>query len=38
MKIDRTGPSTIGHHDWGNKRYFFRQYPQLMTDVLKGGY
>ena len=22
MKIDRTGPSTIGHHDWGNKRYF----------------
>ena len=38
MKIDRTGPSTIGHHDWGNKKYFSRQYPHLTTDVLKGGY
>jgi len=38
MKIDRTGPSTIGHHDWGDKNHFSRQYPHLTTEVLKGGY
>ena len=38
MKIDRTGPSTIGHHDWGDKMHFSRQYPHLTTNVLKQGY
>ena len=38
MKIDRTGPSTIGHHDWGYKHRFSRQYPHLTTEVLKMGY
>ena len=38
MKIDRTGPSTIGHHDWGYKHHFSRQYPHLTTEVLKMGY
>ena len=38
MKIDRSGPSTIGHSDWGAKMYFSRQYPAITTRVLKYGY
>ena len=37
MKIDRSGPSTIGHSDHGMKNYFSRQNPSLTpTDILYG--
>ena len=38
IKIDRSGPSTIGHSDWGNKHFFSRQFPSETPDRLKGGY
>lgn len=38
LKIDRSGPSTIGHSDWGKKEFFSRQYPSTTTSVLKYGY
>ena len=38
IKIDRSGPSTIGHSDWGNKHFFSRQFPSETPDKLRGGY
>jgi len=38
MKIDRSGPSTIGHSDWKRKEFFSRQYPTKTTKVLTYGY
>lgn len=38
IKIDRSGPSTIGHSDWGNKDFFSRQYPSETPDRLKPGF
>ena len=38
IKIDRSGPSTIGHSDWGNKHFFSRQFPSETPDKLSGGY
>ena len=37
MKIDRSGPSTIGHSQHGNQSYFSRQNPSLTpNDVIYG--
>jgi len=37
MKIDRSGPSTIGHSDHGKKHYFSRQNPSATpSDVIFG--
>ena len=37
LKIDRSGPSTIGHSDHGMKDYFSRQNPSLTpNDILLG--
>jgi len=38
MKIDRSGPSTIGHSDHGRKEYFSRQNPTATPDDVKWGY
>ena len=38
MKIDRSGPSTIGHSDHGRKDYFSRQNPSATPDDVKWGY
>ena len=38
IKIDRSGPSTIGHSDWSNKDFFSRQYPSDTPLVLKSGF
>lgn len=38
MKIDRSGPSTIGHSDHGRKMYFSRQNPTLTPKDVKWGY
>jgi hypothetical protein len=38
LKIDASGPSTIGHSDWGDKMHFSRQYPELSVHNLKMGY
>ena len=38
MKIDRSGPSTIGHSDHGRKEYFSRQNPSATPDDVKWGY
>lgn len=38
MKIDRSGPSTIGHSDHGRKEYFSRQNPSLTPRDIKFGY
>jgi GR25 family glycosyltransferase involved in LPS biosynthesis len=38
IKIDRSGPSTIGHRDWSNKHFFSRQYPSETPDALKHGF
>src|SRR6056300_1886059 len=38
MKIDRSGPSTIGHSDHGMKNYFSRQNPSLTPSDIIFGY
>ena len=38
MRIDRSGPSTIGHSDHGRKNYFSRQNPSATPRDLKYGY
>ena len=38
MKIDRSGPSTIGHSDHGRKHYFSRQNPSATPDDVLFGY
>ena len=38
IKITRGGGSTIGHSDWGQKKYFSRKYPSVTTRSLKYGY
>ena len=38
MEINRTRPSTIAHHDHGNKNFFSRQNPRLLPSDLKYGY
>lgn len=38
LKIDRSGPSTIGHSDHGRKNYFSRQHPNATLDDLLYGY
>jgi len=38
IKIDRSGPSTIGHSDHGKKQFFSRQYPHKTPGDLKYGY
>ena len=38
MKVDRSGPSTIGHSDHGRKEYFSRQNPSLTPRDIKFGY
>jgi GR25 family glycosyltransferase involved in LPS biosynthesis len=38
LKIDRSGPSTIGHSDHGMKNYFSRQNPSFTLDDVKRGY
>ena len=38
MRIDRSGPSTIGHSDHGRKNYFSRQNPSATPDDVIFGY
>lgn len=38
MRIDRSGPSTIGHSDHGRKSYFSRQNPSATPDDVIFGY
>jgi GR25 family glycosyltransferase involved in LPS biosynthesis len=38
MRIDRSGPSTIGHSDHGRKQYFSRQNPSATPDDVLFGY
>ena len=38
MRIDRSGPSTIGHSDHGRKHYFSRQNPSATPDDVIFGY
>jgi GR25 family glycosyltransferase involved in LPS biosynthesis len=38
IKIDRSGPSTIGHSDHGRKMYFSRQNPSATPDDVIFGY
>ncbi len=38
MKIDRSGPSTIGHSYHGRRNYFSRRYPTATPNDLKYGY
>ena len=38
MRIDRSGPSTIGHSDHGRKSYFSRQNPSATPEDVIFGY
>lgn len=38
IKIDRSGPSTIGHSEHGNRLFFSRQMPELTPQDIMYGY
>lgn len=38
IKIDRSGPSTIGHSEHGNRSFFSRQMPELTPQDIMYGY
>jgi GR25 family glycosyltransferase involved in LPS biosynthesis len=38
IKIDRSGPSTIGHSDHGRREFFSRQNPTYVPDDVLWGY
>ena len=38
LHIDRTHNSTIGHSNWGRRKFFSKRYPTATTDVLEYGW
>ena len=38
LHIDRSHNSTIGHSNWGQKKFFSKRYPTATTDDLKYGW